>query len=151
MFVLLSPTSRVPWGPRHMGSNIPSHRVMWCCPSDACRDGGGYKQEKIFSCQPQSCSAISSWEGCWSHQPFPRQPAPNTTSSEQSPPGGAGDTAMPGRAHVFMGARATGAQGAGTGGGHVLPHAPRTLLPPVGSAPGSQSPGTALPSQSPTR
>lgn len=52
--------------------------------------GGGYKQEKIFCCQPQSCSPISSWEGCWSHQPFPRQPAPNTSSWEQSPPGGAG-------------------------------------------------------------
>lgn len=49
MFVLLSPTSRVPWGPHHTGSNIPSHRVMWCCPSDACRDGGGDISRRRFS------------------------------------------------------------------------------------------------------
>lgn len=100
------------------------------------RRWGGCKQEGIFSCQPQSCPLISSQEGSWSHQRFPRQLVPNTTSSEQSPPGGAGDTEMPGRAHISTDARATGEHEAATCCRTPCARSSRPWdLPPVHGAP----------------
>lgn len=100
------------------------------------RRWGGCKQEGIFSCQPQSCPLISSQEGSWSHQRFPCQLVPNTTSSEQSPPGGAGDTAMPGRAHISTDARATGEHEAATCCRTPCARSSRPWdLPPVHGAP----------------